>query len=153
MWSKEEAKELRLNFWNGFKRYCSRQNIYLKWLLTGVKKKSTQLKFFVDNEKALVMFQIDHKNDLRRYEVYECFQAYRKLMAADCGEDLLWEEDYAGLGDRLISAIYFELKGVNMYRKEDWERIYAFFAEKMPLLEEAYWEYRDLISARLKSVD
>ncbi|MCI5706906.1 MAG: DUF4268 domain-containing protein [Odoribacter sp.] len=153
MWSKEEAKELRLNFWNGFKRYCSRHHICRKWVLTGVKIKSTQLKFFVDNEKALVMFQIDHKNDLRRYEVYECFQAYRKLMAADCGEDLLWEEDYAGLGDRLISAIYFELKGVNMYRKEDWERIYAFFAEKMPLLEEAYWEYRDLISARLKSVD
>ena len=153
MWSKEEAKELRLNFWNGFKRYCSRHHIYRKWVLTGVKIKSTQLKFFVDNEKALVMFQIDHKNDLRRYEVYECFQAYRKLMAADCGEDLLWEEDYAGLGDRLISAIYFELKGVNMYRKEDWERIYAFFAEKMPLLEEAYWEYRNLISARLKSVD
>ncbi len=150
MWSKEEAKELRINFWNGFKRYCSKHRIYRKWVLTGVKIRSTQLKFYVDDQKALVLFQIDHKNEFRRYEVFECFQSYRKLMASDCGEDLKWEEEYTGMGDRSVSAIYFELSGVNLYQKEDWERIYAFFVEKMPLLENAYWEYRDLINERLK---
>ena len=119
--------------------------------MTGVKIRSTQLKFYADEAKALVMFQIDHKNDFRRYEVYECFQSYRKLMAADCGDDLQWCEDYTGVGDRPVSAIYFELPDVNLYREEDWERIYAFFAEKMPFLEEAYWEYRDLITERLKA--
>lgn len=150
MWSKEELKEWRVNFWNGFKCYCSKHKIYRKWILTGVKIRSTQLKFYADEQKALVLFQIDHKNDLRRYEVYECFQAYRKLMAADCGEELKWEEDYSGMGERPVSVIYFELQGVNMYCKEDWEQIYAFFAEKMPLLEEVYWEYRDLITGQLK---
>ena len=110
MWSKEEAKELKINFWNGFKRYCSKHKIYRKWVLTGVKIKSTQLKFYADEQKALVLFQIDHKNDLRRYEIYECFQSYRKLMAADCGEDLHWDEDYLGMGERPLSVIYFELK-------------------------------------------
>lgn len=153
MWSKEEAKELRVRFWNGFKRYCSRHKIYRKWVLTGVKIKSTQLKFYADEQKALVLFQIDHKNDLRRYEIYECFQSYRKLMAVDCGEDLKWEEDYLGMGDRPLSVIYFELSGVSLYCPEDWERIYAFFAEKMPLLEEAYWEYRDLINERIKMAE
>ena len=143
---------MRVDFWSGFKRYCSRHRIYRQWVLTGVKIKSTQLKFYADEEKALVMFQIDHRSDLRRYEVYECFQPDRKLMAMDCGEDLLWEEDYLGLGERPVSAIYFELQGVNIYRKEDWERIYDFFATKMPLLEEAYWEYRDLITERIKSL-
>lgn len=150
MWSKEETKAWRISFWNGFKRYCARRKIYRKWVLTGVKIKSTQLKFYADERKALVLFQIDHKNDLHRYAVYECFQAYRKLMAADCGEDLKWEEDYQGIGNRPVSAIYFELIGVNMYEQEDAEKIYAFFVEKMPLLEEAYWEYRDLINERLK---
>ncbi len=150
MWSKEEAKEIRINFWQNFKRYCSKHRIYRKWVLTGVKIKSTQLKFYADEQKALVLFQIDHKSDLRRYEIFECFQSYRKLMAADCGEDLKWEEEYMGIGEDPVSAIYFELTGVNIYCQEDWEQIYAFFAEKMPLLEEAYWEYRDLITERLK---
>ena len=152
MWSREEEKELRVNFWNGFKRYCSSHRIYRKWVLTGVKIKSVQLKFYADNRKALVLFQIDHKNDLRRYEVYECFLAYRKLMTADCGEDLKWEEDYAGIDERLVSAVYFELPGVSIYNQADWIRIYTFFTEKMPLLEEAYWEYRDLITECLKGM-
>ena len=151
MWSKEEAKELKINFWNGFKRYCSKHKIYRKWVLTGVKIKSTQLKFYADEQKALVLFQIDHKNDLRRYEIYECFQSYRKLMAADCGEDLHWDEDYLGMGERPLSVIYFELKDVNLYHPADWDKIYAFFAEKMPLLEQAYWEYRDMINERIKN--
>lgn len=150
MWSKEEAKELRMNFWNGFKCYCAEHQIYRKWVLTGVKIKSTQLKFYADEQKALVLFQIDHKNDLRRYEIYECFQSYRKLMAADCGPDLKWEEDYTEMENRPVSVIYFELAGINMYHPDDWEFIYHFFAEKMPLLEDAYWEYRDLITERLK---
>ncbi len=71
-------------------------------------------------------------------------------MAEGCGEDLKWEEDYEGIDDRPVSAVYFELPGVSINRMEDWERIYAFFAEKMILLEEAYWEYRDLINERIK---
>ena len=150
MLSKEEVRELRLNFWKGFKRYCCKQGINRHWVLTGVKIRSTQLKFYADREKALVLFQIDHKNTLRRYEVYECFLSYRKLMGESCGADLKWDEEYTGIGDRTVSAVYFELKGVDMLRTEDWERMYAFFAEKMILLEEAYWEYRDLINERLK---
>lgn len=150
MYSKDEAKALRVAFWDGFKRYCRRKRISRKWVLTGVKIKSTQLKFYADREKALVLFQIDHKSDFRRYEVYEIFLAYQTLFREVCGEELLWEEEYEGVEGILISAIYFELSGVNIYRREDWERIYAFFAEKMPLLEECYFEYRDLINERLK---
>lgn len=150
MWSKEEAKELRVAFWSGFKHYCYKKHIAHRWVLTGVKIKSVQLKFYADEEKALVMFQIDHKNDLQRYKIYETFLSYRKLMAASCGADLQWEEDYSGFGERPVSAIYFELSGVNMYNPEDHDKIYTFFATKMVLLEEAYWEYRDLIHERLK---
>lgn len=153
MYSKEEAKELKINFWKGFRRYCGKKKIYRKWVLTGVKIKSVQLKFHADHQKALVLFQIDHKSEFRRHEVYNCFLAYRKLMAADCGEDLLWAENYTELEDRVISAIYFELPEVNINRMEDWNKIYAFFAQKMILLEDAYWEYRDLINVRLKNMD
>ncbi|PXZ44335.1 MULTISPECIES: DUF4268 domain-containing protein [Sanguibacteroides] len=151
MYTKEEAKAIRIGFWQGFKSYCRKKRIDRRWVLTGVKIKSVQLKFFADDRKALVMFQIDHKNDLRRFEIYECFLAYRKLFAGVCGSELIWEEEYEGVEkDRRVSAIFFELPGVSLYNAGDWEKIYAFFVEKMPLLEELYFEYRDLINARLK---
>ena len=127
MFTKEEAKEIRVKFWEGFKRYCKRKHIYRKWVLTGVKIRSTQLKFYADREKALVLFQIDHKNELRRFEVYECMLSYQTLFRAECGDELKWEEEYTGIEGQEISAIYFELRGVNLYRMEDHERIYDFF--------------------------
>ena len=150
MYTKEEAKALVTNFWNGFKLYCRRKRVYRKWVLTGVKIKSVQLKFYVDDEKALVLFQIDHRNDLRRYEVYEAFLPYQSLFRQEAGDDLLWEVDYRGIPGRIVSAIYYELPGVSVRRPDDWERIYAFFVAKMPLLESLYFDYRDLVSARLK---
>ena len=57
VFTKEEAKEIRVKFWEGFKRYCKRKHIYRKWVLTGVKIRSTQLKFYADREKALVLFR------------------------------------------------------------------------------------------------
>lgn len=149
MLSKEEAKELKLSFWTGFRRYCGSKHINRRWVLTGVKIRNTQLKFFVDREKAYAMFQIDHKTKEHRYEVFDCFATYRKLLAGMCGEDLLWERDFE-MDERLVSAVYFRLDGVNIYRKEDWEKIYDFFIEKMILLEDAYWELREAIEEQLK---
>ena len=97
-----------------------------------------------------MLFQIDHRNELRRFEVYECILSYQTLFRAECGEELKWEEEYTGIEGQKVSAIYFELPGVNLYRTQDHELIYAFFAEKMPLLEDLYYEYRDLINERLK---
>lgn len=141
---------LRLRFWDEFKRYCKRNKVYRRWVLTGVRIPATQLKFYADREKALVLFQIDHKYDLRRYEVYETFLAFQNMFAAVCGDELRWEEEYTGLGDRLVSAIYFELPEVSLYRKEQWETIYRFFVEKMVILEDIYFEYQDIISENLK---
>jgi len=151
MFTKEEEKELRLMFWSNFKNYCTKNRNYRKWVLTGVKIKSTQLKFHADNNKALVLFQIDHKNDLRRYEIYETFLPYKKLFM-QTNTDLKWDEDYIGIDNRPISAIYFKLEGVNILRKSDWNKIYAFFIEKMIILEELYWEYKDLIIERIKEI-
>lgn len=153
MYTKEEAKALRVSFWDGFKQYCRRNRIYRKWVLTGVRIKSVQLKFHADDRKALVLFQIDHRNDLRRYEVYECFLSYQTLFRQEAGDDLLWDEDYTGIEGCVVSAVYFELPGVSVYCPADWERIYAFFVAKMPLLESLYFDYRDVITARLKEGD
>ena len=151
MFTKEEAKESRLAFWKGFKRYCGKHRVDRRWVLTGVKIPSTQLKFHAGQEKALVLFQIDHRNPLRRYEVYEVFLAYQNLFAATGGDALKWEEEYDGIGGHRVSAIYFELPAVSIYHPEEWEHIYAFFVEKMPLLEELYFEYREVIHGVLST--
>ncbi|MDR0982606.1 MAG: DUF4268 domain-containing protein [Culturomica sp.] len=149
MLTKEEAKELREKFWEGFKKYCSSNNIRRRWLLTGIGIRNTQLKFHADADKALVMFQIDHRNDLRRYEIYESFLPYRKLITEQTGNELLWDEDFREIG-RTVSAIYFKLPNVSIYNPDEWAKIYAFFVKKMPILEDIYREYRHPVNENIK---
>lgn len=150
MYTKDEKKEIKLSFWKGFKRYCAKKRINRKWVLTGVRIPNTQLKFHSDEEKAMVLFQIDHKNFIRRYEVYEVFQSYAKLINDETDGELIWDEDYYGIGDRALSVIYFKLDNVNILTENDWGKIYSFFVDKMIKLEDVYWEYKDLIIGMLK---
>jgi hypothetical protein len=55
MFSKEDARELKKEFWTAFAASDSR-----KWILYNTKIKDVTFKFFVDNKKAQVLlFQIN----------------------------------------------------------------------------------------------
>jgi len=114
--------------------------------------KSTQLKFYADHNKALVLFQIDNKSDEKRLEIYSYFYAFRKLWDIEAGEGLIWEENYNGIDNSILSAVYFELRGVSIYKKEDYEKIYSFFATKMIVLEDIYLEYKEVLSNQISQI-
>ncbi|HHT02949.1 MAG TPA: DUF4268 domain-containing protein [Bacteroidales bacterium] len=152
MFNREEKKEINTKFWAGFKTYCYNKRIKRRWLMSRISIKSTQLKFYADHEKALVLFQIDNKSEEKRKEIYSYFYAFRKLWDKEAGEGLVWAENYDEIEQKTLSAIYFELKGVNMYKKEDYEKIYSFFASKMIILEDIYLEYKDVLSYQIAQI-
>lgn len=152
MFSKEEKQNINKEFWDGFKTYCYKHKIKRKWLLTKISIKSTQLKFYADNKKALVLFQIDNKSEERRQEIYSYFYAFKKLWDKEAGNDLRWSENFDGVENKIVSAVYFELDGVNILRKEDRESIYDFFVKKMTILEDIYLEYHDALSYQISQI-
>lgn len=152
MFSKEEKQAINKDFWEGFKTYCHKHKIKRKWLLTKISIKSTQLKFYADNKKALVLFQIDHKSGEKRQEIYSYFYAFKKLWDKEAGNDLKWCENFDGVEDKIVSAVYFELYGVNILKKEDKEYIYNFFVKKMTILEDIYLEYKEVLSYQISQI-
>ncbi len=152
MFDKEEKRDINTKFWAGFKTYCYNKKIKRRWLMSKISIKSTQLKFYADHQKALVLFQIDNKSEEKRQEIYSYFYAFRKLWDNEAGEGLEWSENYDGIENSLISAVYFELRGVNMYRKEDHEKIYAFFVKNMIILEDIYLEYKEVLSYQISEI-
>ncbi|HBN05191.1 MAG TPA: DUF4268 domain-containing protein [Bacteroidales bacterium] len=149
MFTKEEKKAINKAFWDGFKTYCHKKKIKRKWLLSKISIKHTQLKFYADHNKALVLFQIDNKSDEKRLEVFSYFKAMRKLWDEEAGEGLMWSERFNGIDDNEVSAIYFQLDGVNIYNKEDHNKIYDFFVKKMTILEDIYLEYGEVLADQI----
>ena len=152
MFSKEEKQAINKEFWEGFKTYCHKHKIKRKWLLTKISIKSTQLKFYADNKKALVLFQIDNKSEEKRKEIYSYFYAFRKLWDKEAGNDLIWCENFDEVENKTVSAVYFELINVNIYNQDNHEKIYDFFVKKMSILEDIYMEYKEVLSYQISQI-
>jgi hypothetical protein len=150
MYTKEEAKNIKIQFWENFKQYTKEKIGKKRWLLRNISIKYSQLKFDADRNHAIVGIQIDSKKDIKRHMIYDTVRAYKIVIEDICGEDLIWEKEYLTEDNRSISMVYYKLDNVNLFRKEDQKKIYDFFIEKMTLLELAYLEIKDSIVQSIK---
>lgn len=146
MYTKEEAKEIKVKFWDGFKRYSKTNGRKMtSWVLRGTQIKEVQLKFDLNEKGAFVVLQIDSKLDSKRISVYEKFEKYKPVIMESCGSDLKWERDFFIEGFKDVSVIYFQLPGANVHKKEEWDTYFQFLFKKMSILEEAYLDVKEVI--------
>ncbi|MDE5419349.1 DUF4268 domain-containing protein [Labilibaculum sp. DW002] len=146
MYTKDEAKAIKIGFWDGFKRFSKKKGRKMtSWVLKGTQIKEVQLKFDLNEKGAFVMLQIDSKLDTNRLSVFESFEKYKLVIDETCGPELKWERDYLIEGFKEVSMIYFQLPGAIVYKKEEWETYYQFLFEKMSILEEAYLDVKEVI--------
>ena len=66
MYSKEETQKLKREFWVTFAEKYPR-----KWVLYDTKIKDFSFKFYVDNKKAQVLIDIEHRNNDIRIAYFE----------------------------------------------------------------------------------
>ncbi len=150
MYTKEEAKNIKTEFWENFKQYAKDKIGKRRWLLRNISIKYSQFKFDVNRDSAIVCMQIDGKKDIKRHMIFDTVKAYKIVIEEICGNDLIWEKDYTTEDKRNISMVYYRLDNVNLYKKNDHEKIYDFFIEKMILFELAYMEIKDSIVQSIK---
>jgi hypothetical protein len=74
MYSKEETQKLKREFWVVFADKYPR-----KWLLYDTKIKDFSFKFYVDNKKAQVLIDIEHRNDDTRAAYYSRGRIYKRF--------------------------------------------------------------------------
>jgi len=146
MYTKEEKREIRIEFWDGFKRYSKKKGRKMtSWVLKGTQMREAQLKFDLNENGAFVMLQIDSKFDSKRYSVYEKFEKYKTIIDETCGEDLLWDKDYFMDGFKEVSLIYFHKAEASVFNKEEWNVYFEFLFSKMTKLEEAFLDVKEVV--------
>ena len=140
MFSKQEAQQLKTEFWTAFGKAFPR-----KWLLYDTKIKDFSFKFYVDNKKAQVLIDIEHRSDEKRIAYFEKLEALRNILEEDFIKDLIFEKDYTLESGKTISRIWVEKLGVGVSNRNYWDEIFDFYNEKMKALELFYLEYDDFI--------
>lgn len=142
MFSREEAKRVREEFWTNFGKEYPR-----KWVLYDTKIKDIQLKFTFTNETAAVSLDITSPDEIIREYYFEKMQALQNILLTEFLPDAEYEANYELPEGKTISRVFTGIKRVNIYRKTDWPLVQEFLYDRMDLLERFFLEYKDVIDS------
>ena len=140
MYSKKEALFIKKEFWVAFASVYPR-----KWLLYDTKIKDVTFKFYVDNKKAQVLFDIEPKEEELRKIYFEKIESLKTILLEDYLSEAIFERNFYLENGKIISRIWVEKLEVSLNNKNTWGEIFKFFNETMDNFERFFFEYEDYI--------
>ena len=142
MYSRQEASQLRQEFWTSFGQYMlpvlSAEGEKINWINYKTGEKDIYFKMQADNKKAIIGIELTHKDAGIQHLYFEQFVELKKILEDSLGEEWTWQFHAADENGRLISRIYTEQTGVSIFKKEDWPALISFFKPRMIALDE-FW--------------
>lgn len=142
MYSKEESKSLRKEFWTTFGVYMKKYNkVYhnkIRWVNYNTRCKDIYLRLDIDKKNAFFSFDIQHKDEGMRAIFYEQFQELKAVITESFEHKLTWDPLYYNeFGE--LSRIYVELPNVSVFNKNTWQESFQFM-EKNIVSGHDFWE-------------
>ena len=139
MYSKDELKNLKLEFWESFAAFCEVQP-YLRgrkkiWTLYDTKVKGVELKFDATREGAFVILEVNHRGEEARLEMFERLTWYKDTLETDFPEGLTWDICFVRDTGKQVARIYTSKSGIDFHRRQVWGEFFSFMASQMYLLE------------------
>jgi len=140
MFSKEESRKLREEFWTSFGKSFPR-----KWILYDTKIKGFSFKFHFDTNVALVA--MDLEDDLENRIIYwEKLQSLKSILKTEYLPKTIFEDTYILTNGKEISRIYVPLyMKVSIHNKNTWRDVMVFFNETMDKFDAFFEDYRDFL--------
>ena len=155
MYSREELKQLNINFWEKFGKYCEVHPLLRhknrKWVLHRTKIKDLAFQFDVNRKDAKVILELGSRNENLRLKAFEILEKYKVIIEEGFEDGLIWEFFHEREDSRKqVCRIYTCLDDVDFHRQNQWPDIYNFFIENMTKLEDNFMLIRDLLREELK---
>tara|TARA_R110002073_G_scaffold325707_2_gene505017 strand:+ start:523 stop:951 length:429 start_codon:yes stop_codon:yes gene_type:complete len=140
MFSKENSRLIRQEFWTSFGKSFPR-----KWILYNTKIKGLSFKFYFDTKKAFIALDLEDNLE-NRINCWEKLTALKNILLDNYLPDAIYKEEYYLENGKEISRIYVPLnQKVSIHNKNTWQDTMAFFSEKMTPFEAFFEEYKEVI--------
>lgn len=140
MFSKEEALQIKKDFWIAFAAEYPK-----KWILYNTKIKDVTFKFHIDNKKAQVLLDIEPKEENKRIVYYEKVESLKNILLEEYLPDAIFERNFYLPSGKILSRIWVEKEGISINNKKTWPVVFEFFSEKMDAFERFFYEHEDYI--------
>ena len=140
MFSKEEALQIKKDFWIAFAAEYPK-----KWILYNTKIKDVTFKFHIDNKKAQVLLDIEPKEENKRIIYYEKVESLKNILLEEYLPDAIFERNFYLQNGKILSRVWVEKEGISINNKNTWPEVFKFFIEKMDAFERFFYEHEDYI--------
>ena len=142
MYSKEELKQLKKEFWEGFGTYCSQipalKRRKSKFMLYNTKMKGVEMKFDALRTGVYVILEFNLHDPKKRLEKYEQFEQYKPIIEKQFPEGLIWDMAFIRECGTEVSRVYTQKLGLDFHRRIQWMECYEFMSGEMLKLEKAF---------------
>lgn len=153
MYSKQEASRLKQEFWTSFGQYMnpipSAEGESINWINYKTGEKDLTFRMETDNKKGRIGIVLSHKDPGIQQLYFEQLVQFKNILHHALNELWIWEELVFNAEGKMISRVYKECPGVNVFRKEDWPSLISFFKPRIIALDE-FWSNVKYAFASLK---
>jgi len=142
MYSKQEAAQLKQEFWTAFGQYMrpvlSSEGERINWINYKTGEKDIYVRMHADNRKASIAIELTHKDEGVQALYFEQFEQLKTLLYDALQEEWNWLLHTRDEHGKYISRIYTEIRNVNIFDKNHWPRLISFFKPRIVALDE-FW--------------
>lgn len=141
MFSKEDSRKLREEFWIAFGKSFPN-----KWTLYKTKVKGLSFKFHFDLKMAMVSIDVDSDIE-QRVKVWDKLVALKSILIDEYLPEAIYEDFFILDNQKDISRVYVQIKDVSIHNKNTWRETMQFLNTSMYKIESFYEEYKDIIDS------
>jgi hypothetical protein len=142
MYSKQEASQLRKNFWTSFGQYMkplrNADGETVNWLNYKTGIKHLYFRMDANNKEATIAIEMQHPDPELQQLYFEKFHQLQSFFDETVGEKWNWELHIIDEDGKTVSRIGTVLKGVNIFNSVDWPLIISFLKPRMIALD-SFW--------------
>jgi len=140
MFSKNEAKQLRQEFWISFGKSFPRN-----WILYNTNVKGLSFKFHFDTKTAYVALCFDMDPE-KQTAYWDKIISHKSILESDFFADILFEKQFQVSDEKNLSAVVVSIKSkVSIHNKDTWKSTMEFLNESMIIFEDFYTLYENTI--------
>jgi hypothetical protein len=141
MFNKEEAAQMRKDFWIAFGKSFPR-----KWIKYNTQIKGFSFKFVAERKQALVVLDIEQPNEINNELLFEQLQSLKTILENEFLPEIIFDSEHLLESGKIIHRIYVLYpKKFSIYNKDSWRDCFEFFVKNMHQFELFFSEYEDYI--------
>lgn len=147
MYSRQEASQLRKNFWTSFGQYMrplrSAGHGPVNWLNYKTGIKHIYFRMDAGKEQASIAIELRHPDLSLQQQYFEQFRQLETVFHVATSEKWDWQLHVTDEDGKRISRISKTLKGVNIFNPSEWPAIISFLKPRMMALDDFWNRVKD----------